>query len=221
MNRPCDSALTATCRTRRGAALSAGATMAAPNSPSRPMAQYRGSASGPQHLGLLPAHSVGSSSHLFAILQSRLHPSSEPPPTIAAGLLQMAHAALPGARGPWPLDAFPGVRGSIYIAAGPKRFPGLASPTRELAGSDVMQSASVVLSLRRRRPAPDRFPWRKAPTVRRCERPNELWGNSQPRARAARGRSASAVVSAHPTTATAPATTARGVSIVLTLGPLP
>ena len=85
-----------------------------------------------------------------------------------------------------PFDAFPGVRGVMHIAAGPQSFPGLASPTRELAGSDSVQPASVVLSLRRRRPAPDRFPWRKAPTVRQCERPNQLRGPSQPPTRVAR-----------------------------------
>ena len=104
----------------------------------------------------------------------------------AAGLSQVALAVLPGARGLRPLDAFPGGQGIKHSAAGPKSYPGLASPTRELAGSDPVQPAFVVLSLRRRRPAPDRFPWRKAPTVRQCERPNELWGTSQSPARVAR-----------------------------------
>ncbi len=98
----------------------------------------------------------------------------------AAGLPQSALAVLPGARGLRPLDAFPGARGVKHNAAGPECFPGLASPTRGLAGSDPVQPASVVLSLRRRRPAPDRFPWRKAPTVRQCERPNELRGLPSP-----------------------------------------
>jgi hypothetical protein len=108
-------------------------------------------------------------------------PSEPPVPTTilrartpkAAGLPQTALAAYPCWRGLRPLDVFPGVRGVMHSAVGPQPLPGLASPTRELAG-DPVQPASVVLSLRRRRPAPDRFPWRKAPTVRQCERPNEL-----------------------------------------------
>ena len=143
----------------------------------------------------------------------------EPAPTPAAGLPQMALAVLPGARGLRPLDAFPGARAVKHIAAGPKRFPGPASsPTRGMAGSDSVQPASVVLSLRRRRPAPDRFPWRKAPMVRQCERPNELRGPSQPRARAARSCSTATAVGADPSTASPSSTTSPRPSLAFTPG---
>ncbi len=109
---------------------------------------------------------------------------SEPAPSAVAGLLKMALAALPGARGLRPLDAFPGARGDMHRAAGRQCFPGIAGPTRELAGSDSVQPASVVLSLRRCQPAPARSPWQAA-SVMQCKRPDEHLGLSQPRALAA------------------------------------
>ena len=107
---------------------------------------------------------------------------SEPAPTSAAGL-KMALAVLPGARGQRPPGVISRARGVMHSAAGPQNLPGC--PTRELAGSDSVQPASVVLSLRRRQLASARSPWQAASEVQ-CGRPNELWGSSQPRARAAR-----------------------------------
>ncbi len=104
---------------------------------------------------------------------------SEPAHAAAAGLPKMALAVLPGGRGPRPLDAISSARGVMHSAAGPKRFPGLASPTRELAVGDSVQPASVVLSLRRRRPAPARSPWQAASEVQ-CERPHGLRGLPNP-----------------------------------------
>jgi hypothetical protein len=131
---------------------------------------------------------------------------SEPAPPTAAGLPQMALAAFPGRRGLRSLDAFSRGRGIMHIVGGPKRFRDLASPTRAVAVTDCVQSPPVVVFLRRRHPAFACSPWQAASEMR-CERPNELWGSSQPRARAARSRSTSTAGGRQPPTAKVPGTT--------------
>jgi len=161
-------------------------------------------AAGATDPGLLP--SVVGAASTFMRTSSAASAPSKPAHPGAAGLPQMALAAFPGVRGLKPLGAFSRGRGVMRSVGGPRRFRGLASPTRARAASDCLAPAFVALPLRRRQTELACLPRQAASSQQHAGGSGGL-GRCSDRSRAARRCSISSPVGTHPETDSVTATT--------------